>query len=106
MDLFDKLQPKKWPWEAADYDADGRIVYAVRALSEGKATDAQQKVVWEWMMYLTGAGERWQDLSFRYGPDGSRATDFAEGKRFVGLQLRKMLHPAVTPQAAVEPKRR
>jgi len=94
--------PKQKPWQASDYD--DYVVYAVRALSEGKANEGQQKLAWEWIMYLTGAGERWQDMSYRVGPDGARETDFAEGKRFVGLQIRKMLTPSVTPKAAT-PKR-
>lgn len=96
-------KPKQHPWHAADYDA--LVVYAIRALADGKASDSQQKLAWEWIMYLTGAGERWQDLSYRVGPEGARETDFAEGKRHVGLQIRKMLTPAVTPQATTPTKR-
>jgi hypothetical protein len=73
---------------------DGRVVYAVRALYDGKATDSQQRLVWEWLMFVTGQ----DDISFRPGLDGQRETDFAEGKRFVGQQLRKMLDPVMTPR--------
>jgi hypothetical protein len=31
------------------------------------------------------------DLSYRPGPDGDRDTTLAEGKRFVGLQIVKLL---------------
>ena len=91
-------KPKSLPWEPVDYDDE--VVYAVRAFWEGKALPHQQTLVREWLMYLTGAGDGFADLSFRPGSDGQRATDFAEGKRFVGLQIRKMLHPLVTPKPA------
>jgi hypothetical protein len=54
----------------------------------------QQRLVWEWLMFVTGQ----DDISFRPGLDGQRETDFAEGKRFVGQQLRKMLDPVMTPR--------
>lgn len=89
--------PKAQPWEPGDYDEE--VVYAVRAFFKGDALPHQQLVVRDWLMYLTGASEGFADLSFRPGADGGqRATDFAEGKRFVGLQVRKMLHPATTPK--------
>lgn len=88
--------PKKDPWLPADYDDD--VVYAVRALKAGVANNGQQALVWDWIMYLTGAGDEFADMSFRPGEEGRRSTDFAEGKRFAGLQIRKMLHPVVTPK--------
>lgn len=87
---------KAQPWEAADYDED--VVYAVRALFKGEAMPHQQIMVRDWLMYVSAAGEGFDDLSFRPGADGARATDFAEGKRFVGLQFRKMLRAEVTPK--------
>jgi hypothetical protein len=90
-------RPKKDPWLPPDYDE--QTVYAVRALVNGQANEGQQKLVWSWLMYVTGAGDEFADLSFRPGADGQRSTDMAEGKRFVGLAFRKMLHAAVTPQA-------
>jgi len=89
---------KAQPWLPPDYDDD--VVYAVRALTTGTANDGQQKLAVRWLMYVTGASEEFADLSFRVGgAEAQRATDFAEGKRFVGLQWRKMLHPLVTPKA-------
>ncbi len=95
-----ELKPTPMPWDPAEYDES--VIYACRALHEGAATHAQQKLVWEYVQYLAKSGDGHQDLSFRPGPDGPRATDFAEGKRFVGLQLRKMLHPAVSPKTVVK----
>ena len=97
-----ELKPAPWPWDPAEYDE--IVVYAVRALYEGTALPHQQKVVWEYVQYLAKSGDGHQDLSFRPGPDGPRATDFAEGKRFVGLQLRKMLRSEVTPKTTVVKK--
>ena len=38
-----------------------------------------------------------RDLSFRPGgEEGKRETDFAEGKRFVGLQIAKLLEVKIT----------
>lgn len=90
-------KPKALPWESPDRSDE--VVYAIRALHESAALPHQQKLIWDWLQYITAAGDGYQDLSFRPGPDGQRATDFAEGKRFIGLQMRKMLHPAVTPKA-------
>jgi hypothetical protein len=89
-------KPKAWPWEPADYDE--TVVYAIRALRSGEALPHQQMIVWNWLMYVSGAGDGFDDLSFRPGADGDRATTFAEGKRFVGLQAKKMLRPELTPK--------
>lgn len=89
-------KPKMLPWEPADVDE--RVVYAIRALRSGEAMEHQQILAWDWLMYLTGAGDGYADMSFRPGADGARATDFAEGKRFVGLQLMKMMRPEMTPK--------
>ena len=83
-----------------DYDDD--VVRAVRALFTGTASASQQLYAVRWLMYVTAASEEFQDLSFRIGTDGERMTAFAEGKRFVGMQIRKMLRPEVTPKPAVE----
>lgn len=91
--------PKKEPWLPAAYDDD--VVYALRAVKEGRAMAHQQKLAWDWLMYVTGAGDGYADLSFRPGPAGERETVFAEGKRFVGLQMMKMLHPALTPKKPI-----
>jgi len=89
--------PKKHPWLPPDHD--DATVYAVRALAEGIANDSQQKLAWRYLMYVTGASEEFADLSYR--PDsegGSRDTAFAEGKRFVGLMIRKLLRGEFTPK--------
>lgn len=88
--------PKKHPHHPPDYDE--QVIYAVRAWSQGKASEGQQIMAWDYLMYVTGASEQFNDLSYRSNDEGgTRAMDFAEGKRFVGLSIRKLLHPAVTP---------
>jgi hypothetical protein len=62
------------------------LVYALKAMSEGKASDEQQKMILRELMNLTG----YYDLSYR--PESDRDTAFAEGKRFVGAQVVKMVN--------------
>lgn len=68
---------------------DGPVVAAIKAMAEGKARPDQQVRV---LNFLLQDLCRTYDLSFR--PDdmgGDRETAFAEGRRFVGLQLRRVL---------------
>lgn len=92
--------PKKEPW--APPDRDDAVIWATLAFKQGKASESQQALLWEWFMYTTGASDAYADLSFRPGEEGRRATDFAEGKRFVGLQLASNLHPLRRPKARPE----
>lgn len=89
--------PKAQPWLPPDHDEE--VVAAVRAIHHGNANAAQQQTFWNYLMYVTAASEEFADLSFR--PDasgGERNTVFAEGKRFVGLMIRKLLRPEFTPK--------
>lgn len=65
------------------------IVAAVKAMSKGKATEGQQIAVLNFIIEdLAGT----YDLSFR--PEekgGSHETAFADGRRFVGIQLRRVI---------------
>jgi hypothetical protein len=94
-----KWLPKKDPWLPPDHDE--AAIYAIRALASGTANDGQQKTAWAYLMYVTGASEEFADLSYRTGPQGDRDTAFAEGKRFVGLQLRKLFRPELTPHGQI-----
>lgn len=97
--------PKPKPWLPPDHD--DATVYAVRALSDGVANDSQQRLAWRYLMYVTGASEEFADLSYRPDSEGGRRdTDFAEGKRFVGLMIRKLLRGEFTPktEAATAPE--
>ncbi len=75
---------KPLPWVPVDYDlAD---VGAIQAVAGGTANEDQQKRV---MRLLVDDICGTYDLSFR--PDNERASCFAEGKRYVGLQLVKLI---------------
>lgn len=87
------------PWHPAPYDPDGYDTMAIKALAEGKASEGQQKRALDWILY-SACGMR--QLSFRPGVDGERDTAFAEGKRFVGLQIVK--HITVPVPTKAQPK--
>jgi hypothetical protein len=73
------------PWHPAPYeDADAS---AIKALAAGTASAAQQQRALDWIVHKACAT---YDLSFRPGEGGERDSAFAEGKRFVGLQVVKM----------------
>jgi hypothetical protein len=92
-----RFPPKLKPYDPPEYDE--RSLMAIRALWNGTANAAQQADVRDWLQYITGTGA-FADLSFRPGgAEAERETAFAEGKKFVGLQLLKMLHP-ITLEAA------
>lgn len=75
------------------------LVYALKAMSEGVASDTQQRLILHEVLNLTG----YYDLSYR--PDSDRDTAFAEGKRFVGAQIVKMVNlPADIIEKAKESK--
>jgi hypothetical protein len=80
------------PWMPTPYTDDD--IRAIRALAAGNASDSQQIRAMNWIIQQASG---YYDLSFRPGVDGARATDFAEGKRFVGAQIVKLTK--LTPQA-------
>lgn len=80
--LIEDHAPWKPPkWEPADASA-------LQAIADGKADANQQKRALKWIIELA-AGT--YDLSFRPGTTGERDTVLAEGRRFVGLQIVKLL---------------
>ncbi len=76
------------PWKPASYEpADAA---ALQALARGNANGEQQKRALDWLVKTCC---RTYDLSYRPGgEEGRRDTDFAEGRRSVGLQLVTMLN--------------
>lgn len=75
------------PWLPADYDS--RVVTGVKALAEGKASEVQQKEVLTWIVRELG---QWQASEFIAGGDeGRRASDFLSGRRWVAVQIQKMV---------------
>jgi hypothetical protein len=79
--------PRKPPptaaWAPPVYDV--ADVSAVQALMNGTAEAHQQQRALRWIIEVACGT---YDMSYR--PDSSRDTDFAEGRRFVGLQLVKL----------------
>lgn len=71
---------KPAPWELADASA-------LQALMRGDANKDQQERALRWVIE-SACGT--YDMSYRPG-DSSRDTDFAEGRRFVGLQIVKLV---------------
>lgn len=72
-------KPDASPWKPAEWEpAD---VAAIQALQRGDATADQQRRALDYIIGLAGT----YDLSYR--PNSQRDTDFAEGKRYVGLQI-------------------
>jgi hypothetical protein len=64
-------------------------VLAIKMVGQGEATPEQQKRAIEAIIGRVACAD---ELSFRADDHGgTRETDFGEGKRFVGLQLRKLL---------------
>jgi len=62
------------------------VVQAFKALHQGSADRVQQQLLIDFM--LTDLCKTY-DLS--YQPDSDRDTAFAEGRRFVGLQITKFI---------------
>jgi hypothetical protein len=56
--------------------------YALQALERGEATPEQQQRA---LLWIVNSAAKTYDLSFR--SDSERESSFAEGKRFVGLQI-------------------
>lgn len=75
--------PARTVWAPTDYaPADAT---AFQALQAGTATDEQQKRVLVWL--VEKACETYEPS---YRPNSERDTSFAEGKRWVGLQIVKL----------------
>lgn len=73
------------------------VVYAIRALCQGTASETQQVLAMEWIVHC---GSRYYDLSYR--PGDHRPSDFLEGRRFVGAQIVRLLNPSYTPDPEPE----
>jgi len=76
---------KPWhpvPWELADAGA-------LQALEAGTANKEQQQRALLWLVNVASGRDQ---MSFQPGgEEGRRDSDFAEGRRFVGSQVVKML---------------
>ncbi|MBO0125215.1 hypothetical protein [Agrobacterium sp. OT33] len=66
---------------------DKEVIYAFRALFDGKASDGQQKRAMEWLLFnACHIGQ----LSFM---SNERDSAFSEGERHIGLQIARMREP-------------
>ena len=74
------------PWQPAHWDDTDAL--AIQALERGTASDSQQQHALKFIVEVL-AGTF--DDPFRPGAEGSRLTDYALGKRHVGLQIIKLL---------------
>ena len=76
------------PWRAKIFDmAD---VSAVKGVAAGTASPEQQIRAMQYILVVLCAVD---DMTFRPGgEDGRRASDFAEGQRFVGTQIKRLIH--------------
>lgn len=78
-----------WPWSPVT-DIEDADVFALKALAKGNASSGQQIRALDFIRGKICEGRR---LSFMPGgEDGRRATDFAEGKRFVDIQIQRFLN--------------
>ena len=78
------MNAKTSPWYPPPYEiAD---ISAIRCVATGTATPEQQQRAMKWVIEIACAT---YEMSYR--PSGDRDTSFAEGRRFVGLQIVKLL---------------
>lgn len=83
-----RRKPRDPAWMPADYDA--ADVEAMQACARGEANEHQQKRVVDWVINKAAGA---YELSFRSDADGGeRETAFAEGRRFVGMQVVKAVN--------------
>ena len=80
-----RKRPEFQPWQPAEYTAE--IIGALQALSRGEARADQQKDALAYIIEELAA-----TYQPEFHPEGDRLTAFMGGRRFVGLQLVKLLH--------------
>lgn len=80
-------QSRYAPWKPVGYDLPD--IVALQALQQGTADAEQQKRALKWIVEV--ASGRDEQSFYPGGEDGRRNTDFAEGRRFVGNSIVKML---------------
>lgn len=73
------------PWDRVDLS--NTEVASIRAVSEGVADPEQQRVAYKAIIHKLCAVDR-ASFTILGGDEGRRATDFAEGKRWVGNTIR------------------
>jgi hypothetical protein len=64
------------------------VTAGVKAMAAGTASEHQQREVLAWLISACGT----YDQTWRPGPEGVRLTDFASGKRAIGLAIVRELN--------------
>jgi hypothetical protein len=77
-------KPVHQPWHPAPWKPED--AYALQALAKGIASEGQQKRALDWIIRCAGTYEP----TFFVGQQD--ATNFAEGSRYVGLQVVKLVN--------------
>jgi hypothetical protein len=89
-------QQTAWmPW---DWSQDIAGASAIQAVAEGRADEEQQKRALK--AIVEGVCQTYE---LSYSPDSERDSAFAEGKRFVGLQIAKLLRLNLTNLKRTQP---
>lgn len=96
-----RYKPPMWPWEPPEISEPELL--ALRALSEGVANKGQQQMALTTIIQKFAAT---YDMSFRPGgEDGRRATDFSEGKQFVGQRIIEAITRPMKPRGEPDGQR-
>jgi hypothetical protein len=93
---------RRWPWDPVDLEQ--REAGALRAVRDGTADAYQQRLAWRTIVEKF-ANVQGMSFTVGLGPDGDRATAFAEGRRWLGRMLESpSLHEApLRPDIRGEP---
>lgn len=97
------LIPSRRPWHPVEYATED--IYALQNLAKGNALPHQQQRALTWILRACAVDQP------TFYPDSDRETVFAEAKRHVGLEIRKLLNLpprviAALAEAEKNPKRR
>lgn len=89
--------PMPQPWVPPEFDK--FELMALKNLAAGNASSGQQRLALATIIKkIAGLN----DMSFRPGLDGARATDFAEGRRFVGSRIMEAIERPMAIAGATE----
>ena len=91
-DMMSVPRHNPYPYVPVYYDKADQ--YALIALSQGAATEEQQKRALRWIRFACGD----TDVTYRSGsPDADRDMIFIEGRKFVWSQIQKLIdNPGIT----------
>lgn len=80
------IKPELRPWFPYKWEQSIEALYALKALQSGEANKDQQQIALDFIIKRLCS-----TYDMTYFPDSSRDSDFAEGKRWVGNQIIKLL---------------